>query len=158
MEGYVLARVVHVVCVVLWIGGVAMLTTVLLPAIRKLKPGDEQILLFEKMESRFSLQAKVTTLLTGLSGFYMLYFLHAWHRYTEPSFWWVHAMTLVWLVFTLVLFVLEPLFLQRMFKQHAKRDPAGTFALVHRLHWLLLVLSLLTIAAAVAGSHGWFWF
>jgi peptidoglycan biosynthesis protein MviN/MurJ (putative lipid II flippase) len=67
-------------------------------------------------------------------------------------------MTIVWAVFTLVLFVLEPLFLRRLFEEHAKKDPAKTFAVVQRLHWVLLGLSLLTIAGAVAGSHGWLLF
>jgi len=101
------------VAVVLGIGGVAMVTTVLLPAIRNLASDEEKLPLFERIESRFSLQAKVTTLLTGLSGFYMLHVLDAWSRYTEPRFWWIHAMTLVWVIFTLILFVIEPLFMHR---------------------------------------------
>jgi uncharacterized membrane protein len=157
MEKYAFARVVHVVAVVLWIGGVAMVTTVLLPAIRCMVSGEEQVATFERIESRFALQAKITTLLAGLSGFYMLYYTDAWHRYAEVRFWWVHAMTIVWAIFMLVLFVLEPLFLHRWFAEHAKQDPDKTFAAVHRFHWVLLGLSLATIAGAVAGSHGWFW-
>jgi len=33
MESYILARVIHVVAVILWIGGVAMVTTVIIPAV-----------------------------------------------------------------------------------------------------------------------------
>jgi hypothetical protein len=33
----------------------------------------------------------------------------------------------------------------------------GTFALIQRMHWVLLTISLLAVAGAVAGSHGWFW-
>ena len=64
-------------------------------------------------------------------------------------------MTVVWVIFTLVLFVLEPLYLHRLFEKHARDDPAKTFAIVFRLHLILLVLSLVAIAGAVAGSHGW---
>ena len=156
MEYYTLARVLHLLGIVLWIGGVAMVTTVLIPAIRKMKPGQEQIDIFEKIESRFALQAKITTLVTGLSGFYMLFFLDAWNRYTQVQYWWMHAMTIVWVIFTLVLFVFEPLFLHRLFQKYAQRDAARTFAVMHRLHWVLLLLSLVAIAGAVAGSHGWF--
>lgn len=158
MEGFVIARVVHVLAVVFWIGGVAMVTTVLLPAIKSMKSDEDRVELFEKLESRFGLQAKVTTLLTGLSGFYLLYFLRGWDRYTDPRFWWIPAMTLMWVVFTLVLFVLEPLFLHRWFREHARKDPAKTFATVHRMHWILLMLSVVTILGAVAGSHGLFIF
>jgi len=37
MDGLIAARVVHVLGVVLWIGGVALVTTVLLPATRRMK-------------------------------------------------------------------------------------------------------------------------
>ena len=87
MEKYAFARVVHVLAVVLWIGGVAMVTTVLLPAIRGMASKEEQVATFERIESRFALQAKIATLLTGSSGFYMLNFTDAWHRYAEPRFW-----------------------------------------------------------------------
>ena len=40
---FVFARVLHVLGVVLWIGGVAMVTTVLLPVIRKFKDPEERI-------------------------------------------------------------------------------------------------------------------
>jgi len=157
MNGLVLARVIHVLCVVLWIGGVAMVTTVLLPAVKRMKDPGERVAFFERIESGFARQARYTTLLTGLSGFYMLYRMHAWWRYADPAYWWVPAMTLVWLIFTLMLFVLEPLVLHRWFAQRAKRDPEGTFRLIHTLHWVLLLLSLVTVAGAVAGAHGWLW-
>lgn len=154
MEGYIIARVIHILGVVLWIGGVAMVTTVILPAIRSYESAEEKLLTFEKLESRFALQAKITTLLTGLSGFYMLYYLDGWWRYGELAYWWIHAMTIIWLIFMLVLFVMEPLFLHKLFHQHALRNSRRTFAIVERLHWVLLIASLITVAGAVAGSHG----
>ncbi|SRR5690554_4535244 len=156
MEDVTLARVIHIVAVVLWIGGVAMVTTVILPAVKKMKTKEDQLKTFEEIEGRFALQAKITTLLTGISGFYMLYKLDAWNRYLDYRFWWIHAMTLVWLLFTLILFVLEPFILHKLFKKYAAENPAKTFHIVHRAHWILLMLSLLTIIGAVAGSHGWF--
>ena len=67
-------------------------------------------------------------------------------------------MVAVWLLFTLVLFILEPLFLDRWFEARARRAPESAFALLQRFHWLLLLLSLVTIIGAVAGSHGLFLF
>jgi hypothetical protein len=64
-----------------------------------------------------------------------------------------HA-TLIWLVFTLILFVLEPLFVHRWFHEHAKKNSTETFSLVHRLHQILLGFSLLAVFGAVAGVHG----
>lgn len=154
MPSIVLARVVHVLGVVLWIGGVAFVTTVLIPAIRKLPSGAERLQLFQQLEGRFAAQARIATLLTGASGFYMLYGMEAWNRYLDPAFWWVHLMTLVWLAFTTVLFILEPAFLHRKFVELATRDSDRAFRLLHRMHWLLLTLSLVAILGAIAGSRG----
>jgi len=57
-----------------------------------------------------------------------------------------------------MLFVLEPLVLRRWSARLAARDPARMLAMVERLHWVLLTLSLVTVAGAVAGSHGGSWF
>lgn len=155
MDYLSLARVLHVLAVVLWIGGVAMVTTVIIPAVRRMKSAEEQMETFEKIEGRFSLQAKITTLITALTGFYMLH-LYGWDRLLDLRFWWIHAMILVWLIFTVILFVLEPYVLHRVFKKYAEKDSARAFLIIHRAHWVLLILSLITIFGAVAGSHGWY--
>ena len=77
---------------------------------------------------------------------------------SPPPYWWMHAMVLVWVLFTLMLFVLDPLFLHRRFIERARRDPHATFSLVTRMHWILLILSLITVAGAVAGSRGYLLF
>ncbi len=155
MPALILARIVHVLSVVLWIGGVAFVTTVVIPAIRKHPSVSERIALFEKFEARFALQARVTTLLAGASGFYMLHAMGAWSRYLDPGFWWIHLMTFVWLIFTVVLFALEPLVLHRLFVREAAKDSERAFGVLAAAHWLLLGLSLLAIAGAVGGTRGY---
>ncbi len=157
-DSMVVARVLHVLGVVIWIGGVAFVTTVVIPVIRRLPSAHDQIRLFESIEARFAWQARVVTLVTGLSGLFMLNGLNAWSRYLDPSFWWVHLMTIVWLAFTLVLFVFEPLFLHRWFLAAAERDPKRTFRLLQRAHWFLLILSMIAIVGAVAGTRGFLHF
>ncbi|UZH55065.1 hypothetical protein JRG66_14045 [Salinimicrobium tongyeongense] len=155
MEYLTLARVLHVLAVVVWIGGVAMVTTVIIPAVKRMKSAEEQMETFEKIEGRFSLQAKITTLLTAITGFYMLH-LYGWERLLHLQFWWVHAMILVWFIFSVILFILEPFVLHNLFRKYASKDPEKAFKIIHRAHWVLLVLSLITIFGAVAGSHGWY--
>ncbi|MDN5753925.1 MAG: hypothetical protein L0H15_11740 [Nitrosospira sp.] len=155
MDEFAFARVLHVLGVVLWIGGVAMVTTVLIPAMAQMRSASERTEFFSRIESRFAPQARITTLLVGLSGFYMVYLLNAWSRFAELRFWWMHAMVLVWLIFTLMLFVVEPFVLRGRIKNTAERDPGKTFARMRRMHWVMLSLSLVAVAGAVAGSHGW---
>ncbi|QTE22042.1 hypothetical protein [Polaribacter cellanae] len=156
MNSITFARVVHVLAVVLWIGGVAMVTTVIIPAVKKMKSKQDKLTTFENIEGKFALQAKITTLITAISGFYMMYALNAWERYLDYRFWWIHAMSIVWIIFTLVLYILEPLFLHKLFKKYAIKNPGKTFNILHKAHWILLIISLITIFGAVAGSHGWF--
>ena len=115
LDSFMIARALHVLGVVMWIGGVSMVTTVLLPFVNQFSQTEDKIAFFEKIEKRFAWQARITTFLTGLTGFYMLYLINGWHLYTRLSYWWIHAMTLIWVLFTLMLFVLEPLILLKGF-------------------------------------------
>ena len=153
-ELFVLARAFHVVGVVLWIGGVAFVTLVLIPALKNISDGEQRLFLFEQLEGRFAFQARIVTVLTGLAGFYMIEFMDAWHRYQSLEYWWMHLMTIIWMIFTVVLFVLEPLVLHRYFHQLATTDSERAFKLLHRMHKILLSLSLLAVFGAVVGSHG----
>ena len=155
MDQLAIARALHVLAVVLWIGGVGFVTTVLLPAIRRLKTPTERVAFFDAIERRFAWQARATTLLAGLTGLYMTTRLHLWSRFHSTAYWWMHAMVAVWLLFTIMLFVAEPLILHRWFHERAMSDPEGTFALIERMHRVLLAVSLITVLGAVAGSHGW---
>ena len=153
MDSHVLARLVHVLAVVHKIGGVAMVTLVILPQLRSL-PAAERIATFERLEGGFGAQAKLSTLLAGLSGLWMVWLTDGWALFLLPAYWWLHLMVAVWAIFTLVLFVLEPLVLHRWFHARALRDAEGTFALVLRLHRVLLALSAIAVAGAVQGAHG----
>jgi uncharacterized membrane protein len=154
MDDVTIARSLHVLAVVLWIGGVGFVTTVLLPAVHRSTAPRDRVPLFEQAERRFAWQARLTTLIAGLSGFYMAWRLDLWDRFRSPAYWWMHAMVFVWLVFTLMLFVLEPLVLERWFRERARTQPEATFDLIQRLHWTLLTVSLITVLSAVLGSHG----
>jgi uncharacterized membrane protein len=155
MNDVIIARALHVLAVVFWIGGVSMVTMVVLPALRRGRLGEDWATAFQAIEHRFSAQARIAIAVVGLTGFYMCWRLDLWDRFRDLRFWWMHAMLGVWLLFALVLFIMEPLVLRRRFRQRAQAQPASAFAWLHRAHWLLLALSGLTIAGAVMGSQGW---
>jgi len=154
VDVFVLARAVHVLGVVLWIGGVAFVTLILLPALKTIADGEQRLSLFEQLEGRFANQARIVTVITGVAGFCMVEFMDVWQRYQLVEYWWMHLMTFIWAIFTLVLFVLEPLVLHRVFHKKATQDSDRAFNLIHRMHKILLSLSLLAVFGAVAGSHG----
>jgi uncharacterized membrane protein len=153
-DGLTLARAVHVLALVHWIGGVCSVTTIVLPQARRLGDARAAVEFFESFERRFVRQVRVSILLAGLSGLYMLHALDAWGRFRDVSFWWLHLMVAVWCLFATMVFVIEPLFAHRKFREYAMRDAEGAFALVTRLHMLALVISAIAIGAGVLGAHG----
>jgi len=154
VDDLTIARAIHLLAIVHWIGGLAFVTAVLLPAIGSVSEPSLRLALFEHVEGRFSKQAKASVALAGLSGLYLTHRLNAWERFAEPQFWWMQLMVLLWSVFAFVLFVAERAFLHGWFRRRAARDPVGTFALVRRAHWVLLMLSLVTLTGAALGAHG----
>lgn len=155
MDELTIARAIHVVAVVHWIGGVWFVTFVVLPAVVRLAEASRRIALFEEVEGRFAVQARISTALAGAAGFWLTWRSEAFDRFLDPArFWWMYGMVALWAVFTLVLFVLEPLVLHRWFAARAARDPDGTLRLVLGLHRVLASIAVVVTAAAVLGAHG----
>jgi uncharacterized membrane protein len=120
MDDSTIARAIHVLAIVLWIGGVGFATTIVLPAVRRMREPAEPLALFDAIERRFVWQARATTLLAGLSGLSMPVRLDLWDRFLLRGFWWMHAMVAVWAVFTLMLFLAEPWFRHHWLPARAK--------------------------------------
>lgn len=71
MDDVVLARALHVLAVVIWIGGVSMATTVALPAICRRDLGEDRLQAFRAIERRFVWQARTAVLIVGATDLYM---------------------------------------------------------------------------------------
>ncbi|GGF52362.1 hypothetical protein GCM10007301_09820 [Azorhizobium oxalatiphilum] len=156
MDDVTLARALHVLAVVHWIGGLAFVTLVVLPLSRTLI-GVQGTTLFEVIENRFSGQVRWSVPLAGLSGFWMVVRLDLWDRFRDPAFWWMHAMVILWVLFMLLLFVIEPI-LHRWVVSMARHAPPATLQRITTMHCALLSIAALTIFGAVAGAHGLFLF
>ncbi len=155
IDGLAVARAVHVVAIVHWIGGLLFVTLVILPSLLETE-APRRLAVFDALERRFATQARLSTLLVGLSGFYMLYAYEHWGRIADPRFWWLDAMIGLWAIFTIMLFVAEPLFLHAWFDARAQRDPDGAFRVALRGHRVLSLAAVVTVLGAVGGAHGLF--
>ena len=157
MADLTIARAIHILSIVIWMGGVAFVTMVLIPALRNPSLKTEQLSIFNVIENRFASIARIVVILAGLSGFYMVYQMNAWGRFLEAQYFWMHAMVLIWLMFVVALFVIEPFFIKnhgRMVKDGHNIENLKKTQLVHIV---LLVLSLMTIFISVLGAHGFFY-
>ncbi|HET7569867.1 MAG TPA: hypothetical protein VFK96_04690 [Gammaproteobacteria bacterium] len=153
MTDIAIAVALHVVGVVWWLGGLAFVAAVLLPELRR--DPDAAIERFRAIEHRFAPQARGAVLLVGATGGWMLYRLGYWHLLGLARFWWIDAMIGFWALFFLMLFVLGPIgVLRRVMSGPLETDLPKRFARLHYLHVILLIIGLIVIAGATAGSHG----
>ena len=154
MNDLTIARAIHILSIIIWIGGVGFVTAVLIPTIRHSAHEKQQLLIFHAIENRFSFIAKFAVVLAGLSGFYMVYVLNAWDRFLQIRYFWMHAMVLLWLMFVFALFIIEPF----MFKNHGRiiKDHGSIMNLrkTEIVHLIILICSLATIFISVLGAHG----
>lgn len=153
MPDFALAHALHVLAIIIWIGGVGFVTLVILPGLDAIPP-EERMAAFARIEGRFSKQARLWVLLAGLSGLWMCWRANLWPRFTDGHFWWMHAMVVVWALFAVILFVAEPLVLHRRMRD--SRNPARDHARMKAMHRVLLGLGLIAAFGAAAGSHGWY--
>jgi uncharacterized membrane protein len=148
------ARAVHILSIVHWIGGLAVVTTIVLPNARRTGSPGSALTVFESFERRFAAQARWSVALAGASGGYMFARTYGWDGLFEPSLWWIHLMMAVWFIFVLMLFVFEPMLLHDLFRRFALKQPERAYSLAIRLHWLALAASAVAIAAGMMGAHG----
>src|SRR5262245_35356510 len=115
IDDLALARAIHVLALVHCLGGVACVTTIVLPRAHALLDAKVAVAAFESFEQRFVSQVRISILRVGLSGVYMLTKVGAWNRFHDASFRWLHLMIAVWMLFALIIYVFEPLVLHCLF-------------------------------------------
>jgi uncharacterized membrane protein len=65
MDDVIVARAIHVLSIMHWIGSVAFATLVVLPVVRRVADPGRRLALFEAIEQRFSAQVKLSVPLAG---------------------------------------------------------------------------------------------
>src|SRR3546814_2677926 len=88
MDDFVLARVLHVLAIIPWIGGVSFVTTALMPSIRRNNPSDARLSAFHRVEQSFAWQARLWVVLAGVSGFWMIHRADLWDRFADRHYRW----------------------------------------------------------------------
>jgi uncharacterized membrane protein len=144
---YIAALTVHVVSVVIWIGGVAFVTMVTFPMILRASNSLEQVLMFQGVEHRFSKIAKIMVILTGLSGLFLIN-----EKGLSLGVW---IMIALWALYASLLFFLEKMIFKKLFAQPSVKqlDTKQVFFRLQGFHWFVLSLSFFAIAAGIWTAH-----
>ncbi|MBI5756269.1 MAG: hypothetical protein HZA12_05020 [Nitrospirae bacterium] len=156
---FTVIHIIHLLTVIIWIGGLAFITIIVLPMLIKMDDPLQKALAFQRIEHKFAPIARVYNVIAGVTGFIMLY-LTGWYRilftrHGAPLLF----MTIIWLLWFVMLFGLEPLvvkkMLDRMVKSGVKMEIETIFARLNRMHWVLLMISLAAAVAGIIFAHGY---
>jgi len=144
---YVIALTIHVLSIVVWIGGVSFVTLVTFPMILRMDKSLEMVMVFQGTEHRFGKIAKAMVILAGLSGLYLLY-----EKGIGGIGVWI--MIFVWVFYASLLFGLEKLIFKKLFdKPGEQADTKKVFSILQIFHWVVLGLSFLAVAGGIWAGH-----
>ncbi|MBI4699207.1 MAG: hypothetical protein HY758_09985 [Nitrospirae bacterium] len=144
---YVIALTVHVLSIIIWIGGVSFVTMITFPMIQRAGSSLEQVMMFQGTEHRFAKIAKAMVILAGLSGFYLI-------NVKGMSFGaWI--MIIVWAFYASLLFGLEKILFKKIFAKPTgeELDTNKIFFILQVFHWVILALSYSAVAAGLFAAH-----
>jgi uncharacterized membrane protein len=148
-----LSAAAHVMGVVIWIGGVAFVTIILLPMIHTMTDPMEKALLFQRVEHRFSRIVRPTIILVGLTGLYNLYEKGLYLIMPTLQGFWLDLMIGVFIFYALLIFGLEKALFKRIFKDVKQLNADQVFFRMSLFHWVVLALSLAAVGAGVIGTY-----
>ena len=144
---------IHVVAVVIWIGGVAFVTMVIFPMILRMEGSLEKMLFFQGTEHRFAKIAKISVGVVGATGGWLLSLTGEWRILFTFAGIGPTLMLIIWIMYVLVLLFEARLF-KLIFRGEAQQDTSKVFARLAAFHWVVLGLSLLAVATGVWAGHG----
>ncbi|MFQ5479718.1 MAG: hypothetical protein ACE5DW_00380 [Thermodesulfobacteriota bacterium] len=152
-----LMHITHLVAVILWIGGLAFITTMIFPIIIRTEDALGKVLLFRKIEHRFAKTARIYNLITGATGIIMVLYM-GW----QDTIFTGHGlslllMALIWVFWFVMLFGLEPFVIRRMLERMLEKDTTldidAVFRRMNKMHWILLVVSIIAVASGACFAH-----
>ncbi|MBI5560819.1 MAG: hypothetical protein HY883_06050, partial [Deltaproteobacteria bacterium] len=139
-------HVIHLLTVIIWIGGLAFITMLVLPMVVGMQDALQKVLFFQRIEHRFAPAARIYNAIVVITGL-LLMFLGGWHtalftRQGVPLL----IMLIIGIFWTVMLFGLEPRIIKKMLgrlaKSGEKMEIETVFKRLNRMHWILLVVSL----------------
>lgn len=141
--------IIHLLSIILWIGGLAFVTVVVFPTIKGIEDPLAQIKVFLGVEKKFAALARIYVVIAGITGI-TLFFMKGgfqWFR-SSPA---IHGMLIykfiIWLIFMVALFGGEKHILKILISRET--EPEKGFRIIGIMHWVMLVLTGLAIVFGV---------
>jgi len=105
-----LLLIIHVIGVIIWIGGVAFVTMVIFPMMYRTEGSLEKALLFQGVEHRFSAIVRWLIAIVGGTGFYLLSAKYGFSILSTQRGIGIVIMLSAWTFYTAVIFLEKKIF------------------------------------------------
>lgn len=145
--------IIHVICIIVWIGGVTFVTTVIFPMMYMTEGSLEKALMFQRVEHRFAGMVKWLVAIVGITGFWMLYAKYGFGILAQARGIGIAIMIFTWTLYTTVLLSERKIF-GKIFADPEKIDMDQALKLINIMHWFLVVISFSAVAGGVWFGHG----
>ncbi|HEB02422.1 MAG TPA: hypothetical protein ENI12_04235 [Nitrospirae bacterium] len=144
---------IHVVSILMWIGGVGFVTVVVFPMLMRMDDTLEMVLMFHRLENRFAGHARVYLVIVGITGFMLLWLQGRFSGLFSMNNFGILVMMFAWFFYLFVLTFEKKIF-AKVFGKPEEMDGKKVFRFLTGFHWVVLGVSLLAVAAGVWQGHG----
>jgi uncharacterized membrane protein len=144
--------VIHVIGVIIWIGGVAFVTMVIFPMMYQTEGSLEKALLFQRVEHRFAGMVRWLIAIVGITGFWLLYVKYSLVILAQRQGIGILMMIFAWTLYTVILLSERKIF-SKIFADPEKIDMNNALKIINGMHWVLLVISISAVAGGVWFGH-----
>lgn len=144
---------IHVITIILWIGGVAFVTINIFPILMRMEDSLEKVRYFQAVENRFARQARFYAFMAGLTGAVVLFMENGWSGILSKRGLGILFMLLAWLIYVLILTFERGIF-KVLFKDTQTQDVSKIFFKLNLFHWFILAVSFLAVFFGVYFGHG----
>ena len=158
---YPFLHIIHILTVILWIGGLGFITILILPMVVKMPDALQKVLLFQRIEHRFAPIARYYTVIVGVTGVSMFFILDLTSIVFTKEGMFLLIMIAIWVFWVVMLFGLEPLIVKRILDNLSKQkgkdlEIEDLFNRMNILHFVLLFLSLTAATSGIIFAHSHF--
>jgi len=112
----------HVVTVLLWIGGVSFVTIIIFPMLVRMGDSLEKVLMFQSVENVFVRLARYYVVVVGITGFLLLYLTDQFSKLFTMETLGITFMLIVWGLYSFILLFERKIF-AKLFADSKKYDP-----------------------------------
>ena len=144
--------VIHVIGIIIWIGGVTFVTTVVFPMMYKTESSLEKALMFQRVEHRFAGMVRVIIVVVGITGFMLLSAKFGSGFLAAREGLAFLIMLGAWALYVLVLLFERKMF-KKLFADPEKINMNRALKMINVMHWVLLIVSYAAVATGVWFGH-----